>query len=88
MTNPYLDRLRGRIQEKQDPSLPSKPSKPGSEGFEGDQGWRISENGDDHRTAEPCGNSMAHNEKRGMLANLQGLYFSKNDQILLLLFEC
>jgi hypothetical protein len=73
MTNPYLDRLQGRIQEKQDPSLPSKPSKPGSEGFEGDQGWRISENRDDHRTAERCANSTAQNEKRGTLANPQNL---------------
>jgi hypothetical protein len=45
MTNPYLDRLRGRIQEKQYPSLPSKPSKPGFEGIEGDQGCHFSENG-------------------------------------------
>jgi hypothetical protein len=73
MTNPYLERLRGQIQEKQNPSRPSKLSKLSSEGFEGEQGWRISENRDNHRTAEPCANSTARNEQRGTLTNPQNL---------------
>jgi hypothetical protein len=44
MTNPYLDRLQGRIQEKHHPSLPSKPSKPGFEGIEGNHGCKFFEN--------------------------------------------
>jgi hypothetical protein len=80
MTNKYLTKLhsleRGagaEIFKTRDPQEPSKPSKPGFEGFEGDQGWRISENRDDHRTAEPCANSKAQNEKMGTLGNLQNL---------------
>jgi hypothetical protein len=44
MSNPYLDRLRGKIQEKPHPSLLSKPSKPSSEGFEGDHRRHFLEN--------------------------------------------
>jgi hypothetical protein len=42
--NPYLDRLRGQIHEKQHPQQSSKPSKPGFEGFEGDQWCHVSGN--------------------------------------------
>jgi hypothetical protein len=42
--NPYLDRLRGQIHEKQHPQQPSKPSKPAFESFEGDQGSHFSGN--------------------------------------------
>jgi hypothetical protein len=44
MTNPYLDRLRGRAHEKRHPSQPSKPSKAGFDSFEGDHGCPFSEN--------------------------------------------
>jgi hypothetical protein len=80
MTNKYLAKLhsleRGTgadIFKTRDPQEPSKPSKPSFEDFEGVQGWRISENRDDHSTAEPCASSTAHNEKRGTLANPQNL---------------
>src|SRR5439155_7018844 len=43
MSNPYLERLRGRAEEKRHPSQPSKPSEPGFEGFEGDRGCHFSE---------------------------------------------
>jgi hypothetical protein len=80
MINKYLAKLHSLehgtgtdIFKTRNPQEPSKPSKPSFEGFEGDQGWRISENSVDHRTAEPCANSAAENEKRGTLANPQNL---------------
>jgi hypothetical protein len=74
MTNPYLERLRGRIQEKQDPSQPSKPSKPSYEGFEGDQGCHFSEN-ERPANAVVAGDRMrfesAKNATTAYLQNLQ-----------------
>jgi hypothetical protein len=48
--NPYLDRLRGQVHEKQHPPQPSKPSKPCFESFEGDQGCHFSA---DERSGSP-----------------------------------
>jgi hypothetical protein len=73
MTNPYLDRLRGRFQEKQHPSQPSKPSEPGSEGFEGDQGCHFSEN-ERPATAVVAGDRMRlESAKSAPAAYLQNL---------------
>jgi hypothetical protein len=44
MTNLYLERLRGRAEEKRHPPQPSKPSKPDFEGFVGDHGRHFFEN--------------------------------------------
>jgi len=80
MTNKYLAKLHGLergtgadISKTRDPQLPPKPPKPSFDGFDGDQGWRISENRDNHTTAEPCANSTVENEKRGTLTNPQNL---------------
>src|SRR5262249_29952717 len=80
MTNKWLAKLHGLergtgadIFKTRHPQEPSKPSKPSFEGFKGEQGWRISENRDDHTTAEPCANSTAENEKRGTLTDPQNL---------------
>src|SRR5262249_47422620 len=80
MSNKYLAKLHGLergasadISKTRDPQAPPKPPKPSFDGFDGDQGWRISENRDDHATAEPCANSTAENENRGTLTNPQNL---------------
>jgi len=47
MSNPYLERLRGRAEEKtetQHPSQPSKPPKPSFDSFGGDQSMCFFEN--------------------------------------------
>jgi hypothetical protein len=69
MTNPYLERLRGRIQEKQDPSQPSKPSKPASEGFEGGHRRHCLEN----HCHDEKSNTAAKNLKSPTTADPQNL---------------
>jgi hypothetical protein len=69
MTNPYLERLRGQIQEKQNPSQPSKLSKPSSEGFEGDDRRHFLEN----HCHDEKSNTATRNLKSATTADPQNL---------------
>jgi hypothetical protein len=80
MTNKYLTKLHSLEQgagtgffETRDLKAPSKASEPSSESFEGDQGWRISENGQNLAMVNPCANSVVENDKRGTPTNPQNL---------------
>jgi hypothetical protein len=67
MTNPYLERLQGRAQEKQHSSQPSKPSKPDFESFEGDRGCHFSA---DERSGFPKNTIPAYPQNHQNLGSL------------------